>query len=754
MKNLFRLTALALWAAAMLPSCKATKYVPENGHLLIKSEITVDGKRLQGGKEYSYLRIRPNRRILGFPLYLSLYNAGNPEAGKGFGQWLSGLGEAPAVIDSANISKSTDQLRYYYFNQGYFDAEASYRVECNNRKRARVYYSVEKKKPCFIRNIDYQMSSPELEELVERQMSELGFQPGDQYNAKVLDEERGRLSELFREQGFYDFSKEFIYFEIDSNLPGQLIDITMGIENKPVQSGDSIIYHEHTRFKLRQVNVVYRYEPGKPPGDRDSTYLNYRFLYHNELAFRPRLASDAILIKPGDRYKQSDVAVSYQHLINLKVFSGVDIEFVPAEGDSARHWLNAYVLLRPFKKQSLGLEVEGIHTSGNFGTGGSIFYRNRNIFKGGQLLEVRLNGALEAQQVSSDADGVFNTIQLGAGATLHLPYFLLPFDTEGWMPKRYQPQTDVNANYNYQIRSDFNRSIINFSIHYTFDESQAKRHVFELLDLNFVKLTEIRDSSSIDGNRIRTGFRDAFIPTIGYTFLFNNQSLTTPRRNYQFFRGHVEFAGNLLSTLARTSLWQPGDGGQYQLLGNPFAQYVKFDIDFRHYQPVLNSRRLIFRLYGGIAYPYGNSDVVPFEKQFFGGGANDNRGWVAYTPGPGGDTTGLNVNTGDIKIMVTYEYRFSLLGNLNGALFADVGNIWTLEPIEEQYNTDFSLDRFYKELAIGAGFGLRYDFGFFVFRLDAGFKLGQPSRPNGRYWIWNQTGPVKTVWNIGIGYPF
>ena len=754
MNKLFRLVCLLIGSTLVLSSCKVTKYVDDDEHMLMTNEVTVDSTRLRSGKEYSYLRITPNRRLLGVPLYLLLYNAGDPEAEKGFGHWVSGLGDGPAVIDSTNLRKSSEQLSRYYFNKGYFDAVADYKVECNDRKRAKVYFTVKKKKPYFIRNIDYQMNSPELEEVVTAQMNQLGFKSWDQYNAKVLDQERGRLTELFRERGFYDFSKEFIYFEIDSALPGNFVDITMGIENKPVQEGDSIRYFEHTRFNLRDVNIVYRYDPNKDFGDTLSTYLGYRFFFNDELSFRPRLATDAILIEPGDRYKQSDVTRSYRHLINLKVFAGVNVDFVPVEGDSASHWLDAYVLLSPFKKQSLGLELEGTHTSGNFGAGGSIFYRNRNIFHGGQILEVRLNGALEAQQVSSDASGVFNTIQYGVGTTLHLPYFLLPFDTEGWMPKRYQPQTDINASYNQQIRVDFNRSILNFGLHYTFDESVAKRHKFELADFNFVKLTEIRDSSNIDGNRIRTGFQDAFIPTIGYTFLYNDQSLTAPRRDYQFFRGHIELAGNIFNGIARASSWTPNEDGQYELFGNPFAQYVKVDLDFRHYQPVLNSRRFEFRINGGIALPYGNSSVVPFEKQFFAGGANDNRGWVAYTLGPGGDTTGFDVNTGDIKIMATYEYRFSILGDLNGALFADVGNIWTLDPIEDQYNTAFRFDRFYEELAIGAGAGLRYDFGFFVFRLDAGFKIGQPSRPNGNYWTWDQLRFGRAVWNFGIGYPF
>ena len=755
MKLSVRLLLFTSLAFAFLSSCKATKYVPDGEHMLMKNEVTVDSLRLKKGKVYNYLRIEPNRRILGYPFYLSLHNAGNPEAEKGIGHWVSGLGEPPAIIDSSALRKSADQLRLYYFNQGYFNAEAEYEVECNNRKRAKVQYYVEKKEPYFIRQIDYQMDSPELEVLVENQMDQLSIQAGDQYNAQALDDERERLANYFKERGFYDFSKEFIYFEVDSNLPGRVVNVTMGIENKPIQTGDSITYKKHLRYHLRDINIVYDYVAGELNRDRDTNYLGYRFLYDHKLKYTPRLATDAVVLESGDLYKFSEVQQSYRHLINLKVFSGVNMDFVPIDTDTTRHSLDAYVLLRPFKKQSLGLEVEGTHSSGNFGAGGSVFYRNRNIFGGGQILEIRLNGALEAQQVSTESSGVFNTIQAGIGATLRLPYFLLPFDTEGFMPKRYQPQTDINASYNYQIRVDFNRSILNFGLHYGFNETKAKTHIIELVDLNFVKLTDIRDSTNIDGNKIRTGFRDAFIPTIGYTFLYNDQSLIASDQNYQFFRGHIEFAGNLLSGAARVTNWQPNDDGQYELFGNPFAQYVKFDLDFRHYQPVLNSRRFVFRLYGGMAYPYGNSDVVPFEKQFFAGGANDNRGWVAYTLGPGGRSNPeATVNTGDIKIMATYEYRFSMLGNLKGALFTDVGNIWTLEPTQGLQDTEFRFDRFYKELAVGAGFGIRYDFGFFVFRLDAGYKLRRPSRPEGNRWNFDDLSIGDGVLNFGIGYPF
>lgn len=754
MKLIKRLLLFNFIALTFFSSCKATKYVPDDGHLLMRNSITVDSISLRKGKEYNYLRVEPNRRLLGFPLYLNLYNAGNPEAEKGFGHWVSGLGEAPAVIDSVTLKKSAEQLRLYYFNQGYFNVETGYEVKCNDKKKARVHYFIQKNEPYFIRQIEYQMDSPELEILVENQLDKLSFQPGDQYNAKTLDDERERLANHFKENGFYDFSKEFIYFEVDSNLPGRVVNITMGIENKPIQTGDSITYRKHLRYHLRTINIVYDYKLGNEM-DQFDTYLGYRFLYDQELKYTPRLATDAVVLKSGDLYKYSDVHQSYRHLINLKVFGGVNMDFVPVDADSTKNSLDAFVLLRPFKKQSLGLEVEGTHSSGNFGAGGSVFYRNRNIFGGGQILEIRLNGALEAQQVTSETSGVFNTIQIGAGATLHLPYLLLPFDTEGFMPKRYQPQTDINASYNYQIRVDFNRSILNFGLHYLFNETKAKTHIFELVDLNFVKLTEIRDSSSINGNNVQTGFQDAFIPTIGYTFLYNDQSLIATENDYQFFRGHIEFAGNLMHAAAKITSWEPNEDGQYTLFGNPFAQYVKFDLDFRHYQPVLNSRRFVLRLYGGMAYPYGNSEVVPFEKQFFAGGANDNRGWIAYTLGPGGRANPEStINTGDVKIMATYEYRFSILGNLKGALFTDVGNIWTLEPTPGLKNTEFRFDRFYKELAVGAGFGIRYDFGFFVFRLDAGYKIYNPALLEGNRWTFNSLRLGDGILNFGIGYPF
>lgn len=739
-----------------MAGCSPTKFLQQDELLLKGNEVVMDGQKLKsGGKEYSYMQQRPNKRVAGIPFYMYMYNAGDPEREKGFKKWLSKIGEKPSIVDTALVEKTANQLYRYYFNRGYFENEISWEIKVKSKRRAHVVYYATRGEPYLIRNIAYTISPSELEEFVLRQMPLLTFKSGDIYNLETIDKERARLTAYFKDKGFYDFSKEYIYYEVDSAIEGRFVDITIGFENKPEQSTDTVAYYPHSAYYINKIIVINSFERRMDKASFPDTlnHLGYTFLTNGDPYFRMRTLTDAIHYNVGDRYYEKHVQDSYQHLVDLKLFRNVKLEFLPTPGDTTRSQLDAFVITQPFDRQNTGIEGVGTHASGNFGIGGSFFYQNNNIFRGGEIWDMRFRLSLEAQG-ATDVTTIFNTREVGIETSLMLPRLIMPFNTEGFMPKRYFPKTQLKFGFYNQVRVDFTRNLFSLSYSYFFRESQTKNHQIDLPTLSYVKLVNIVDSTFLNSQRIRTGYEDAFIPAIAYTFVYNNQELTQ-LGNYDFYRGRVELAGTLVDALAELFNAPVNDKGQRMFFGNPYAQFLKVENDYRYYFGRYSRHKTAMRVFAGGAFKFGNSQVIPFEKQFFGGGSNDMRSWVAYTLYPGSSyNPEITTLTGDIKIMLTAEYRFNILGGLNGALFSDAGNIWLSSPEESLPGGEFKFNRFYKEFAIGVGVGIRYDFDFFLIRLDAGVKVRQPELQEGNRWTPENLNFANAVWNFGIGYPF
>jgi outer membrane protein assembly factor BamA len=700
----------------------------------------------------SYVKQKPNKRILGVPLYLHFYNWKNPKKEKGFRNWVSSNGEAPVITDTITANRTALQLEKYYFNRGYFQAQSHFQIQCRNKKSV-VHYSVIKGPAYVLRNIELTHNSPGLDSLLKAEFKNSILQTGKVYNVEDLDRERSRLTSVFRNNGFYDFTKEYIYFEIDSSIHGPYVDILMGVENKRVQSGDTLIFVPHEAYEIEQVFIVPAFNPRlKEQPKRDTvTYRELRILSHRD-RYKPRFLHEGNHLQRGTLYYEREVTDTYGHYMDMGIFRKVDIEFSPIrDTTTTARKLNAYIFLQPKKRHTAGIEGEGTHSSGRFGIAGNLFYKNINTFKGGEVFDTRLRGALEMQPQQD----FLNNWELGVDANLRIPRFLLPFRTENLVPSRFFPKTTFGIGYSKQIRQDFDRDLIRAAVVYSWNPNKNILHQVNLMDLSYVKLSNITDTTYINSQRIRTGYEDVFIPAISYTYIYNNQGFNV-QRDYNFFRGMVEFSGNAINGLAPVLNLEQNSDGAYMIGDVPISQYVKLELDNRYFYFVGgNRRRFTVRYYGGWALAYGNSLVIPFEKQFFTGGSNDLRGWVAYTQPPGSSyNPGQTVYTGDIKLLLMTDYRFSIAGPLEGAVFVDAGNTWLMRPDESSPGADFDIKRFYKEFGIAPGLGIRYDFSYFVFRLDAGVKLYQPSLEPGSRWTFNELNFKNATWSIALGYPF
>jgi len=431
--------------------------------------------------------------------------------------------------------------------------------------------------------------------------------------------------------------------------------------------------------------------------------------------------------------------------------------------------LDCYVRLAPLNKQSTSFDIEGTNTSGNFGVAGNVTYMHRNLFRGAEVFQISLLGGIERlEKLDNGVPNYFNTTQLGVESSLIIPKLLGP----GSFLKdfeRFLPKTVITLGYNYQRRPEYTRTINTLKFGYDWKTTENLRHIWNLLDYNKVNVFDY-DPEFIDGIQdlyIKSSFTDHLIFAMNYSLIFNNQQLSTIK-DYTYIRFNIEASGNLLwaiSELANKEKYKQVDSlgnvqsEYYQVLNTRFAQYVKSDIEYSRGFAIDKYNTIVSRAFLGIGVPYGNFDVLPFEKKYFSGGANGIRAWPVRSLGPGTYKAPADAypnQTADIKLEANLEYRFKLIRFVEGALFLDAGNIWAINEKDNREGALFKFDQFYRQIAFGTGTGLRFDMSYFILRLDLGVKLRDPSVSEGRGWIVGNRPYTNKDFNFtfAIGYPF
>lgn len=780
--SIYSITKLsALIGFAVLSACSPTKYVPEGEYLLNKYDVNYKNRNIKKKELGKVVKQKPNKKILGLKFHLSLYNLSKEEKDNKFNNWLRTIGEEPVIYNETLTNKSKDQLSTYLSQKGYFNAvtddSTSYR-----KKKAKVSYFIQTHEPYLIRNIDYSFEDTSISSIIlEDTLSSL-IHEGQIYDVEVLQKERIRLERLLKNEGYYTFSRHYVHFEIDSALTSHQLDILVGIKKYQVQSvGNRYEKVPHRKYRISRIFVFTDFNPQQAMADPSTYYNNLDTAFHDDLYFisdgspavlNPKVIIQSNYIKQGDYYNLTNVEQTNNHLSSLKIFRLISIQFNELERNSeeAEHLLDCRIQLAPFTQQSYTIELEGTNSAGNLGGAVNLLYQHKNLFKGAEILNLKLKGALEA--LTEERFGFRNTLELGAEASLSFPKFLLPFLEAERFVKKHNPKTTFTLAYNFQRRPEYIRSIANVSIGYNWKGPNFSSHIIRPIDLNAIKIQDIDDSflNSIKGTSLEPSYQDVMITGLNYSYIFNNQNINK-KQDFVFFRLNAETTGNILYAYNNVANSTRPDTGGYNLFGLEYAQFIKGDIDLRYHQVLAGSNDLVYRGSVGVAFPYWNSSVIPFTKQYFSGGANGLRAWHVRSLGPGSyaDTNAVFYNqTADIKIEANLEYRFKLFWVLEGALFLDVGNIWSIKEDEDRPGAFFEWNKFYKDLAVGTGLGTRFDFSFFVFRLDVGMKLRDPRgiyfdnpdiqiSPNDPRWI---PGNRKLSFHddftlhIAIGYPF
>jgi outer membrane protein assembly factor BamA len=793
------LLLLCINLVVLASSCSPTRKLHEGEYLLVKNKVVNDSKHVSKGDLERFIRQKPNRKVgVLFRFHLQVYNLVDEEklnasverleakndvrnarrAAKGkepkdrrrsFWEWLRDVGEEPVIFEQLMTEKSSEQLEIFLKSKGHFNAVVRDTVVLDSAKqKAQVSYIVTAGASYKVRKLNYDITDKKLARLVkpEEDRSRI-LKSGMVYDADKFQKERERIDRLLKSNGYYAFTDDYVRFRADSAIGTNEVDLTLYIED-PVRKDTLLVKDKsHQTYSIRNIYVVTDFDPKTPNISKDTLFYNgIHFMSSGKFTHRPEMLHDKIFFSEGDLYRVRRSELTYQYLSGLRAFRLINVSFRDDVEIDGRHVLDCIIHLSPNMRQSYSIEAQGTNTEGNLGVSASVIYQNKNLFRGAEIFEFKLKGGIETQVVSTNVadqpiwEGLpFNTLEFSPEMSLIIPKFIAPFRTDRIL--RYgNPKSIISLAYNFQQRPDYTRSIFTARFGYQWAQNQSMQHRLNPMEVNVVNIynEDQKFLERIDGLRdelLRNSYRPHLTTTTNYTFTFSGQKLNK-KEDFSYLRLRLESSGNVLRGIMAAAQADKDTTGSYRIFDIPFAQYLKYEIDFRRYVIPNNNSQVVFRAYHGLGYPLLNLGALPFESSFFAGGANGIRAWPARSLGPGSlpDSLNLGDQFADIKLEFNIEYRFNIYRWFKGAIFADAGNIWLVNPDKDRPKSNFDFSRFYKEIALGMGVGLRLDFNFFVIRLDVATPVHDPSFEEGNRWAIERFKTSDINFNIGIGYPF
>ncbi|MDG2431474.1 BamA/TamA family outer membrane protein [Flavobacterium sp.] len=854
MKKILTKISLFILIGIIISACDAEKRVPAEKRLLTKNEILVNDKKINDEIVFNQLYQKPNSSLfLGYKLRLHLYNLANlnPDStyqakfdknpgkyerkskwlsakqvdrlGKSF--WYHGIhdflkrtGEPPVIIDSAKTTKSLLRLKYYYFNDGYFDVATKASVDTTSPKRAAVKYLVNTGAAYLLDTIKATITTPALDSLFQSKKESSALKSGHQYRTIDFEEERTRIATQFRNNGAYYFQPTYVNFDIDTIGKKKKADVNLIINDYSYQDKDSTRTTPFKLYTISDVNIYTDYNSNKESQRiTDSlSYKNFNLYSHSKLKYKPAAITDAIFISKGSLFADNKTVLTSRYLNNLKIFNYPTIKYEVDSRDSTASSLIAKIYLTPRKKYSFGASFDITHSNiQDIGIAFSPSMTVRNVFNGAETLQLSGRANIgSSKDLANPNNQFFNVSEYGVDLSLNIPRIFLPFSTEKIIPKSMIPSSVISLGIARQTNIGLDKENFTGAISYNWNPKKNNTARFDLLNAQFVRnlnpnnyfnvyrssydalnaigktfntnnnyfdnttdrnliiqsgttgftnavlnnataLTsgddEYQSVKSIEERRIRLTEND-FILATSFSFTKTTKKDLQDKSFYQF-KTKIESAGSLLSLIANVSNQSVNANGNREIFNLEYSEYIKTEFDYIKHWDLSKEKVLAIRSFFGIAIPFGNSDNIPFSRSYFSGGSNDNRAWQPYSLGPGSSGALNDFNEANMKIAFSSEFRFRLFGDLKGALFADAGNIWNVSDNVTDPKSTFNGFSSLKDLALGSGFGLRYDLTFLVVRFDFGFKTYDPANESGKKWF-RQYNFANTVLNFGINYPF
>ena len=734
-----------------------------------------------------------------------------------FNEWLKNNGEPPAVLDTNAINTSKKRIQQYYKNLGYYNVIVDHDTTHTKPKKVVLQYQIYPDKQYEIDSIKTQIDSPQIEKIYTSNTAAAIIKQGNTFEINKFEEERERLFTLFRNNGVYNFQQNSIQFiaAIDSTGQDLKIPVTIEIQNPQQLVNEISTTVPYQTYTINEIEVfVDDFNAGINIDQfTDSIqYKNITLYSKGKLKYRPQAITSGIAIKKNKSYSDLDRTLTYRYYTNLKNFKYPTINYslIPEKEDQ----LKASIFLTPRERFSLGFDLDFSHSNiQDFGIGLGGGLGIRNVFRGAESLELNVKNTLGASRdIAQKGDQFFNLFELGVDLKLSFPRLVFPFFENAWTTPEMNPVTQMILGTSIQQNIGLDKQFFKSTYQFDWQPKKNKKVQIKWIDLEFVnnrnlsnyfnvyrnsydRLNSIAaiyntqtDFQDVDGNLSIPDGTEGFINAVlnnetilnqenpdlktvntvkerqdrltannlilgsSFSLNFNSQESIFDENFYQL-RWKVDWVGNLLNAVLRAANAPENDQGQTQLGGVSPSQYVKSEVDYIKHWPLGNEQVIAFHAFGGIAVPYGNANNMPFSRSYFSGGANDNRAWKAYKLGPGSSNNINEFNEANFKLAFNIEYRFPLSGPLKGGLFVDAGNVWNIFDNVDDPAFRFDGLQDLSEIAIGSGFGLRYDFDFFVFRFDTGFKTYNPALPDGKRW-WGEYKLKNAVFNIGINYPF
>lgn len=701
---------VVLLVAMLLVACAETKYVPDGSYLLDDVNMKVDGhyRDMNGSKLKNYARQQNNVKWFSLvKLPLHVYSLSGRDSSRWYNRLLRSIGEPPVIYDSVKASMTVSDLQMYLQNNGYMNG----RVELWTRikgKRLSEDFRLFPGTPYYLGDVSYQIDDPIIRD--ELHLDDLRNQrliTGRQFSVDELDLERKRITRLLNDQGYYRFHKEYIRYEADTLSGGNRVNVKLLLGNSLTREGLDTL---HTRYHIRKVSFM----SGAP---NDTT-----------IHLRRKVLNESTYIKEGGYYSVSDLQNTYNHFGRLGAVKYTNIQFVEVPDTSL---LDCNISLQTNKPSTVSFQPEGTNTAGDLGAAATLTYQNNNLFRGSENLSVELRGAYEAIK---GLEGYSNQdfIEYSLETRLKFPRFIMPFVSAATR-RVVNATSEVSVLYDMQDRPEFHRRLWSAAWRYRWaPASSLCQYQLDMLDINYVLMPWISqtfkerylDDVTSRNAILRYNYEDLFIAKTGFGFAYNNGRTA--------LKTNIETSGNIFNLMSKLFDARTNDQGQYKIFNIAYAQYIKGDFDFTRRLQLDFSNQLVFHFGLGIAYPYGNSTLLPFEKRYFSGGANSLRGWAVRGIGPGrykgtdGRIDFIN-QTGDVKLDLNVEYRTHLFWKLDGALFVDAGNIWTLRDYPDQPGGQLTLKDFPDQIAANYGLGFRFNFDYFIVRFDLGMKAVNPA---------------------------
>ncbi|MBB6372076.1 BamA/TamA family outer membrane protein [Chryseobacterium shigense] len=758
--------------AAITFSCSNTRFLKEGQMLYTGGEVKIENDTISK-KEKNELKAaleenlvpKPNSTLLGLRPKLYFYNiAKEPKKDKGFNYWLKyKVGEKPVLLGDVDREFNKDIIENYSENKGYFNAKATYDTVSKNKK-AKVIYTLRPGSRYFISHVKFQQDSSLVNREIQSLTNKTLLKSGKPFDLDVIKDERVRIDNGLKERGFYYFNPDNIIVQADSTVSkNHKVELNVKLkDNTPDLATQQFSIDKVIVFPNYNIQDVKRGKYNVPMNTDSLSKYAYGDIYviDPQHKFKPKIFDRALYFKKGDLYNRSNHNLTLNRLISLGVFKFVKNEFIVS--DSLKHQFDAYYLLTPRQIQSLRLEALGRTNSANYaGSELNLNWTHRNFFRGAEQFKAAIYGAFDFQM--GGQENAQNLFRAGSTVQLSIPRIVAPFRFNS--SSAFVPRTNINLGFEFQNRTEYyTLNTFSASFGYLWKENVRKEHDLKLLDITLVspaKVTALYDSISANSDAMQRVVQKQLIFGPTYSYTYTNTMLSKPTTIY--YKGTLDLAGNITGLVTGANVEK---GKEKKIFGIPFSQYAKIESDFRLYHKFTEKSSLATRFIGGIAYPYGNSEFIPFSKQFFSGGSNSIRAFRARTLGPGSfdprtiDKGVLIDQSGDIKLELNAEYRANIYKFLNVAAFVDAGNVWLINEDNDRPGAKFSKE-FLSEIAVGAGVGLRLDFSILILRLDLAMPLRVPYYEKGDRWAFDKINFGDSSWrkdnlvlNIAIGYPF